>query len=35
MIPGDWQTAVPRLYTEMSAALERWKAAEGGSAGSG
>jgi O-antigen ligase/predicted Zn-dependent protease len=29
MIPGDWQTAVPRLYADMSAALERWKAVEG------
>lgn len=32
MIPGDWQNAVPRLYADMSAALQRWKAAEGESA---
>ncbi len=31
MIPGDWQTAVPRPYAEMTAALQRWKAAGGGS----
>ncbi|MDP9237522.1 MAG: O-antigen ligase family protein [Chloroflexota bacterium] len=26
-IPGDWQTAVPRLYTEMSNAIQRWRQA--------
>jgi tetratricopeptide (TPR) repeat protein len=28
MIPGDWQTAVPRLYAEMTRAVERWKAGQ-------
>lgn len=27
MIPGDWQTAVPRLYAEMQQAVARWRAA--------
>jgi tetratricopeptide (TPR) repeat protein len=25
MIPGDWQTATPRLYDDMQATLERWR----------
>ena len=28
MIPGDWQTAVPRLYDEMQRAVQRWKAGQ-------
>ncbi|TAK65789.1 MAG: hypothetical protein EPO22_04420 [Dehalococcoidia bacterium] len=27
LIPGDWQTAVPRIYAEMGAAVRDWNAA--------
>jgi hypothetical protein len=25
LIPGDWQTALPRPYVEMQEALQRWR----------
>ncbi len=32
LIPGDWQTAVPRLYAEMTLAADRWRAGEAAAA---
>ncbi|HYM14265.1 MAG TPA: O-antigen ligase family protein [Dehalococcoidia bacterium] len=29
MIPGDWKSAVPRLYAEMTASLARWQSGQG------
>ena len=32
MVPGDWQRAIPRLYSQMQETLARWRAEEDGAA---